>query len=912
MDGKEINDSTLPGNRVKTGNFLLDVNEALQEAQEIMTDGKPRERHPEHLLEESTTVEVVKAGRHGDPIEIVVTRSTVTSQPNTDDEGDGALSGSDSESFLPSRTKSSSLCHTYTCNGEGSSDEVVSRRTNVHYRRKRGDNWRLDDGVKGEGDSMKGEDDGHFEVEVKAEYGQDDDGEPFVKKSWEATWRVQKFEYLPEWLQDNEYLRHGHRPPLPSFAQCFRSILSIHTETGNIWTHLIGEFPKYRNQSKGCLAFALLAAWFMTRPDTDIRFQEKVVFSFFFAGAIICLGMSFTFHTVSCHSVAVVRIFCKLDYLGISLLIIGSFVPWLYYGFYCRREPKITYIAMVCVLGLGAVIVSLWDKFSESRYRPLRAGVFLSMGCSGVVPTVHFMITDGVQTLFEDAAFHWLLLMAALYILGTLLYATRTPERFFPGKCDILACGLCIMNQIKFLLFQSHQLFHICVVVAAFVHYYGISEMAMHRIRASCPMDSDAVRAFHHIVEGYFPCDLLKTKLHRSHSINISYACLQDLCLMERKKEISSTGQITRVDVKFAYLTNEKCGSVFVPPSSALPRNCLTSDLTLFYKAGDIVHFTAVPQQGKNECQWLATKVTPSGNNDLYQAPCHQISSPQQVVTITLITETYAYAINDELGTVFIPGSAFQQTEVAKLDSHLGVGDSVIVCVRSQAPRCGCNWIAEYASKITTLNAAASSVVNVHGEGNSCNDLVKRGKGVIVWADSMMVCVINDRNEKVMCPILTWAGGNKGKLFAESLIDVVEVGQTVFYEAIFSNIGLRAKWWSTKSPKKKTKINMKLYRDDCLSALCRSDGWTCVFARILSVEPLEVDDGISRLLLSCTADVIGDVQCDDYCYLLLDTTVRPIRCMRVTVVPAEIAPLAEYQLKYVRDLETSSLVSNCN
>lgn len=76
-------------------------------------------------------------------------------------------------------------------------------------------------------------------------------------------------------------------------------------------------------------------------------------------------------------------LYCRLDYLGISLLIIGSFVPWIYYGFYCRREPKITYIAMVCVLGLGAVIVSLWDKFSESRYRPLRAAVFLSMGCSG-------------------------------------------------------------------------------------------------------------------------------------------------------------------------------------------------------------------------------------------------------------------------------------------------------------------------------------------------------------------------------------------------------------------------------------------------------------------------------------------------------------------------------------------------
>ncbi|VDN25745.1 unnamed protein product [Gongylonema pulchrum] len=462
--------SNLSCSRTRSDNLSLDITEALEEAREIISDGKPRTRHSEHLLEESTTVQVVKAGRHGDPIEIVVTRSTVTSAPNTDDEGDGTLSGSDSELLLPSRTKSSSVSRSCTFIGPRNADEVASRSANVHYRRRRGDSWRLDDGA-------TGDDDGHLDVEVKAEYGQDDDGETFLKKSWEATWRVQKFEYLPEWLQDNEYLRHGHRPPLPSFTECFRSILSVHTETGNIWTHLIG-----------CVAFALLAAWFMTRPDTDIRFQEKVVFSFFFAGAIICLGMSFAFHTVSCHSVAVVRIFCKLDYMGISLLIIGSFVPWIYYGFYCRREPKITYIAMVCVLGLGAVIVSLWDKFSESRYRPLRAGVFLSMGCSGVVPTVHFMITDGVRTLFEEAAFHWLLLMALLYIVGTLFYATRVPERFFPGKCDIL--------------FQSHQLFHICVVVAAFVHYYGISEMAMHRIRASCPMDSDAVRAFHHIVEG--------------------------------------------------------------------------------------------------------------------------------------------------------------------------------------------------------------------------------------------------------------------------------------------------------------------------------------------------------------------------------------------------------------------------
>ncbi|PIO52523.1 hypothetical protein TELCIR_26171 [Teladorsagia circumcincta] len=66
--------------------------------------------------------------------------------------------------------------------------------------------------------------------------------------------------------------------------------------------------------------------------------------------------------------------------------------------------------------------------------------------------------------------------MAFLYLLGALLYATRTPERFFPGKCDIW--------------FQSHQLFHTCVVIAAFVHYYGISEMAWMRLNGQCPVDA--------------------------------------------------------------------------------------------------------------------------------------------------------------------------------------------------------------------------------------------------------------------------------------------------------------------------------------------------------------------------------------------------------------------------------------
>ncbi|EFO85280.1 hypothetical protein CRE_24679 [Caenorhabditis remanei] len=413
----------------------------------------------ELVVEDSTTVQVKnpEARKTGDKIEVFYSRKTTVVSPTNSDDEDADFC-SDSE-LLPQQEGHRSRATSFAGRVRGGSDdEAMPRHTVLRYRRKKGGQWR-EVNAQGTPDRRKDDED-ELEVDVKEDRSEQTG---IVTKTYEARWKVLKYEHLPEWLQDNEFLRHGHRPPLPSVSECFKSIWSLHTETGNIWTHLIG-----------CVAFFFLACWFLTRPDNHIQFQEKVVFSFFFAGAVVCLGLSFAFHTLSCHSVNVVKIFCKLDYMGISLLIIGSFIPWIYYGFYCRREPKITYIAMVCVLGIGAIVVSLWDKFSESKYRPVRAAVFVGMGCSGVIPTIHYIITDGVHSLFADNSFHWLLLMAFLYLLGAALYATRTPERFFPGKCDIW--------------FQSHQLFHTCVVIAAFVHYYGISEMAFARLNEQCPV----------------------------------------------------------------------------------------------------------------------------------------------------------------------------------------------------------------------------------------------------------------------------------------------------------------------------------------------------------------------------------------------------------------------------------------
>lgn len=282
----------------------------------------------------------------------------------------------------------------------------------------------------------------------------------FAHKVWDGRWRLVSHFQLPEWQRDNEFLHNWHRPPMPSFRACFGSIFRLHSETGNIWTHLIG-FVMFIGI---CIYFQCLDGKYFV-----IEWQEKIVFTLFFLGAILCLCFSTLFHTLGCHSERVYRIFGKLDYSGISLMIMGSFVPWIYYSFYCDTEPKIVYMTSVCVLGVLCIVISQWDKFSTARFRRVRAILFAALGLSGIIPCIHTIVKFGFTNAVMVGQIGWLALMAFLYLFGAFLYAQRIPERYFPGKCDLW--------------FQSHQIFHILVVLAAVVHFHGISNLQHFRFQ---------------------------------------------------------------------------------------------------------------------------------------------------------------------------------------------------------------------------------------------------------------------------------------------------------------------------------------------------------------------------------------------------------------------------------------------
>lgn len=184
----------------------------------------------------------------------------------------------------------------------------------------------------------------------------------FVETVKQAEKRVENallvlWEDLQSWQQDNHYIHSGYRPASGSFSKSFASLGYLHNESVNIYSHLIGAV---------IFSIAAGALYTQIKPRYDTASSRDVLaFSCFFLGAALCLGMSATYHAISNHSQHVARFGNKLDYVGIVFLITGSFIPSIYYGFYCQPRLQKTYWTMVS--RISQVYLKLADSSNPDK-----------------------------------------------------------------------------------------------------------------------------------------------------------------------------------------------------------------------------------------------------------------------------------------------------------------------------------------------------------------------------------------------------------------------------------------------------------------------------------------------------------------------------------------------------------------
>ncbi|KAH7886942.1 hemolysin-III related-domain-containing protein [Phlebopus sp. FC_14] len=257
---------------------------------------------------------------------------------------------------------------------------------------------------------------------------------------------------IPEWQRDNEYILRGYRQVQNGWPGCIVSVFGyLHNETVNIHTHL-----------GGAVLFINLLFTFQTKHMSTYgtaTWLDTCAFAVFLLSAIFCLSASAAFHTATCHSEKAARCHA-LDYFGIIVLTVGSFVPCIFYGFYCEPLSQMFYLLAIAVAGIAAAHIVLNPEYAKPTHRNARTGVFIGLGLCAVVPVTQLVVTHGATKLFSEMGFGWLITSGILYIAGALIYAYRIPERIAPGTFDYLLA--------------SHQIFHVCVVLAALAHWFCV------------------------------------------------------------------------------------------------------------------------------------------------------------------------------------------------------------------------------------------------------------------------------------------------------------------------------------------------------------------------------------------------------------------------------------------------------
>ncbi|EYU34968.1 hypothetical protein ABFS82_11G042200 [Erythranthe guttata] len=325
------------------------------------------------------------------------------------------------------------------------------------------------------------------------------------KKKKKYYYPLLSYHQLPDYMKDNEYILDYYRANWP-VKQAFFSLFSWHNETLNVWTHLLGfllfvgltvanvvdvpqvaDFITMITEQFPSSATANFSNDFSPGPTKllDLKQESSHMkmdvttettttnwpFYVFLSGSMFCLLSSSTCHLFSCHSH---RLNCHLlhvDYVGITIMIITSFFPPIYYIFQCTPLYQILYLTGISLLGLCTVVALLSPALTNPKYRSLRALLFVSMGLFGLFPAGHALLLNWHDP-HRNVILAYELAMALSYLIGTLFYVSRAPERWRPGWFDLAG--------------HSHQIFHVFVVMGALAHYGAAQIFVRHHSRMGC------------------------------------------------------------------------------------------------------------------------------------------------------------------------------------------------------------------------------------------------------------------------------------------------------------------------------------------------------------------------------------------------------------------------------------------
>lgn len=275
----------------------------------------------------------------------------------------------------------------------------------------------------------------------------------------EATY-LRRLSQIPNHLQFNKYVTGHYRPPL-DFAGCLKSLTYFHNETINVITHGVP-----------VLMVVCWLPWML--PWSQLKDVPWLPTTH----ALSCLSPwvgSTIYHLFMCHQggSTTYRFLLKLDLLGIWVTqSLGGLVT-ICASIHCidgALQSKILLVYLgICVFCLyqAMTVKTVWGRrFAFISPFSVRVAAFL-LRCSS--------LGGG-----HPDSVYYIVMQDLLACVGAYIGAVNIPEKWFPGRLDLL--------------FNSHHIMHILVLLAVY-HMHQAAYMDLtwmtHQDPCGSPINAD-------------------------------------------------------------------------------------------------------------------------------------------------------------------------------------------------------------------------------------------------------------------------------------------------------------------------------------------------------------------------------------------------------------------------------------
>lgn len=259
------------------------------------------------------------------------------------------------------------------------------------------------------------------------------------------------------YAERNPHSLSRRRPQALSYRASILSIASVHNETLNIWSHLLG-----------AIWFGISTARFALVHQGPLT-RDAVWVLLYLVATALCFASSTLYHVFADHTQAC--FWLRIDHIGIVCTIWATSVSFILASLECRQGEQWAHIALVTAAAALSLARLARVEDHQARCRIDRLSAHVAFGVVAAMPGLRCWLLHAQGQRVELLEAFWSLVMVNGF--GASIYATCLLDKALGINLDFPDI--------------SHQIMHVAAVAGGWTYQQRLSAVYEARIAASGP-----------------------------------------------------------------------------------------------------------------------------------------------------------------------------------------------------------------------------------------------------------------------------------------------------------------------------------------------------------------------------------------------------------------------------------------